>query len=110
MTLSWPSALAAATRASMPPPAWAEVSVAQLAFEAPPAEPEAVEEEELLLQAEAASVTAAAGHASLAMRCIRESAFCELERGGVHGVSLHAWSVGAVERVERVNQCSPSSA
>ena len=30
MTLSWPSALAAATRASMPPPAVAELAVAQL--------------------------------------------------------------------------------
>jgi hypothetical protein len=43
-------------------------------------EPEVVEDE-LLLQAVAASVTAAAAQASLAMRCIGVSAFCEVESG-----------------------------
>jgi hypothetical protein len=50
----------------MPPPAAAEVTVFQSTDE-----PELEDlEEELLLQAEAASVTAAAAQASLAMRCI----------------------------------------
>src|SRR5690348_9196602 len=40
MTLSWPSCLAACTSASMPPPAWAEVAVAQPPdWEEPPPEP-----------------------------------------------------------------------
>src|SRR5579859_2218096 len=89
MALSVPSFFAAATSASMPPPAVAEVAFDQSVVLAPPEEDE-VEE---LPQAVAASAMPAAMDASLVTRFMSGSLFSRLSR-----VRGHTWS-GTLEVV-----------